>query len=162
MLGRSGYIRSLLTAGLLAQLGCAQANLRPGDLAFCDTSGANGLPEPQLVINPTERTISTYHVIDHLEDCSNAAFICLDGQMPFIQPRPSASAGNARIQLRNNAEARIAALRNGGSRIEISGVTAPETQKVIYNYGADTSLQSLEIIRSVNGNAETARFEPCR
>lgn len=162
MLERGRYLSRMLTAILLAQLGCAQANLRPGDLAFCDTSDTNGLPEPQLVINPTERTINTLHVIYPLEDCSNAAFICLDGQIPFIQPRPSTSAGNSRVELRGNAEVRIAALRNGGSRIEISNIEAPGIQKITYNYGGDSSLQSLEIIRSVNGNTKTARFEPCR
>jgi len=152
----------MLTAVLLTLLGCAQANLRPGDLAFCDTSDTNGLPEPQLVINPAERTIYTLHVIYPLEDCSNAAFICLDGQIPFIQPRPATRAGNSRIELRGNAEVRITALRNGGSRIEISKIEAPGIQKIIYNYGVDSSLQSLEIVDSSNGNAETARYEPCR
>lgn len=162
MLGRSGSLLPLLTAGLITQLGCTQANLRPGDLAFCDTSEASGVPEPQLVINLTEQTISTYHVIDELSDCSNAAFICLDGQMPFIQPRPSTSAGNSRIALRGNAQVRIIALGNGGSRVEISQIAAPGIQMVIYNYGADTSLQSVEIVDAVNGGTGTARYEPCR
>lgn len=161
-MGRSICLSCLLTAGLITQLGCAQADLQPGDLAFCDTSAANGLPEPHLVINPAERTISAHHVTYQLEDCSNAEFICLDGQMPFIQPRPSTRAGNSRIELRGNAEVRIAASGNRGFRIEISRIAAPGIQKITYNYGVDSSLQSLEIINSVNGTAATARYEPCR
>ena len=131
-------------------------------MAFCDASEANRLPEPHLVINPAERTISTYHVIDHLEDCSNAAFICLDGPIPFVQPRPSTSAGNSRIELRGNSDVRIIALGNGGSRIEISRTEASHSLKVVYNYGANSVLQSLEIIFVDDGITETTRYEPCR
>lgn len=165
MLGRSISLSCLLTAGLMMQLGCAQANLHPGDLAFCDTSGAIGFPEPHLVINPANRTIRALDVTYHLEDCSNAEFICLDGPIsfiPFIQPRPSTSVGNSRIDLRGNAEVRITALGNGGSRIEISKTEASRSLKVVYNYGVDSVLQSLEITASSDGITDAARYEPCR
>jgi len=131
-------------------------------MAFCDASEANRLPEPHLVINPAERTIYTLHVIYPLEDCSNAAFICLDGQIPFIQPRPATRAGNSRIELRGNAEVRITALGNGGSRIEISKTEASRSLKVVYNYGVDSVLQNFEITASSDGITDAARYEPCR
>jgi hypothetical protein len=153
----------MLTAVLVTQLGCTQANVETGGLAFCDR--AIGLPEPHLVINPANRTIKTFDVTYHMEDCSNDEFICLDGPisfLPFIQPRPSTRAGNSRIELRGNAEVRITALGNGGSRIEISKTEASRSLKVIYNYGVDSVLQSLEITASFDGTTETARYEPCR
>lgn len=165
MLGRSSSLLSLLTAGLITQVGCAQANLQPGDLAFCDTSDANAFPEPHLVINPVNRTIRALDVTYHLDDCSNAQFICLDGPItfiPFIQPRLSTTVGNSRIELRGNSNVRITALENGGSRIEISKREASRSLKAVYNYGAGSVLQSLELTVSDDGTTDTARYEPCR
>ena len=165
MLERSISLSWLLTAGLVTQLGCAPASLQTDGLAFCETGDANGLPEPHLVINPADRTVKVFHETYHMEDCSNDQFICLDGPIPFIpfiQPRPSTSVSNSHIALSGNSEVRITALRNGGSRIEITQTEPSEVRKTTYNYGADSSPQSLEIFASFDGTTQTARYEPCR
>ena len=164
MLERGRSLSWLLTAGVVTQLGCTPANVQPGDLAFC-SGDAIGFPEPHLVINPANRTIRALDVTYQLNDCSTDEFICLDGPIsfiPFIQPRHSTSVANSHIELGGNAEVRIAALRNGGSRIEIFKTEASQSLNVIYNYGADSVLQSLEITTSFDGTTETARYEPCR
>lgn len=161
MLERGISLSWLLIAALMTQLGCAPVNLQTDGLAFCDRD-AIGFPRPHLVINPADRTIQAFDVTYQLEDCSNDEFICLDGPMSFIQPRPSTNVANSHIELGGNSEVRIIALGNGGSRIEISKSEPSRSEKVTYNYGADSSLQSLEIIQSFNGNTATARYEPCR
>lgn len=164
MLERSISLSWLLTAALMTQLGCAPANLQTDGLAFCDRD-AFGFPRPHLVINPANRTVQAFDVTYQMNDCSNDEFICLDGPIPFIpfiQPRPSTSVGNSHIELGGNSEVRITALGNGGSRIEIFKTEPSRIQRVIYNYGVDSSLQSLETIQSFNGNTTTARYEPCR
>lgn len=161
MLERIISIPWLLTAALLAPLGCAPVSVQTGVLALCANEGASGFDEPHLVINPTDRTVSAFDVNYHQEDCSNGEFVCLDGPIPFIQPLASTSLGDSNIELANS-DVRITALANGGSQIEIMKTEPSLKRKVVYNYGSDTSLLSLEIIDTLDGEAETTRYEPCR
>lgn len=161
MLERGISLSWLLTPALLAPLGCAPVSVQSGVLAFCANEGANGFDEPHLVINPNDRTVSVFDVNYHQKDCSNDEFICLDGPIPFIQPLSSKSLEDLNIEL-VNWDVRIAAFANGGSQVEIVRTEPPMKRKIVYNYGADISLVSLEIIDTLDSETEITRYEQCK
>lgn len=160
MLERCISLSWLLTTALLAPLGCAPVDVPTGVLALCANESASGFDEPHLVINPTDRTVSAFDVIYHQVDCSTDEFVCLDGPIPFIQPLASTSGGDSSVDLANS-DVSITALANGGSQIEIVKTEPSLKRKIVYNYGADTLLLSLEIIDTLDGETETTRYEPC-
>ena len=155
-------IPGLLMAASMAQLGCAPTSVQTGELALCANWGASGFAEPHLVINPADQTMSVFDVNYHLENCSNDKFVCLDGPIPFVQPLATTSSGNSSVKLASSSEVRIVALATGGSQIEITKIEPSLTRKITYNYAADTSLRSLDIIDMRKGESETTHYERCQ
>lgn len=160
MLERGISLSWLLMATLLATLGCAPVGVQTGVLALCANEGATGFDEPHLVINPTDRTVSAFDVNYHQVDCSTDEFVCLDGPIPFIQPLASTSWDVSNIDLANS-DVRITASAKGGFQIEIVKTEPSLKRKIVYNYGADTSVLRLEIIDTLDSETETTRYEPC-